>query len=129
VVPLTNAAAVVTGGARARFEPPWELDLGGRGVRDLTPWKGQLLLAAGPAAKNGDFRLFTWDFGAKTVAPVDTTALGDSSPEALVAFEDQDRVLVLSDDGDRLQGGIRCGKAKPDSARRFRGTWLRIAGG
>jgi hypothetical protein len=125
-----NAAAVVAGSARAQFEPPWELDLGGRGVRDLTPFpapgKGQLLVAAGPSGKDGDFRLFVWDYGAKTVAPVETTALLDSSPEALVAFDDQDRVLVLSDDGDRLQDAIRCGKTKPYAARRFRGFWLRI---
>jgi hypothetical protein len=127
VVPLTNAAAVVAGGTRAQFEPPWELDLGGRGVRDLTPWKGHLLVAAGPAAKDGDFRLFVWDFGGKTIAPVDTTALSDSSPEAVVVFEEKDRVLALSDDGDRLQDGIRCGKTRPEAARRFRGTWLRIA--
>ena len=127
VVPLTNAAAVVGGGARAQFETPWELDLGGRGVRDLTTWKGQVLVAAGPPEKAGDFQLYVWDVAGKTVAPVETSALEGSSPEALVAFEDQDRVLVLSDDGDRLQDGIRCGKAKPDTVRRFRGTWLRIA--
>lgn len=125
VVPLTNAAAVVAGSSPPRFDSPWDLDLGGLGVRDLAAWNGHVLVAAGPPHKPGDFALFAWDYGGGTVARVQTEALAGTSPEALVPF-DEARVLALSDDGDRLLDGGRCGKLQPKSARRFRGTWLRI---
>lgn len=125
VVPLTNGAEVTGSGARAAFGNPYALDLGGRGIRDLAAFAEQVLVVAGPPVQAGDFRLFVWDVPRGTVSPVDAPPFGDFAPEAAVAFEG-DRVLLASDDGDRMQEGYRCGKTKPESARRFRGQWLRL---
>ncbi|MBA3936780.1 MAG: endonuclease/exonuclease/phosphatase family protein [Planctomycetes bacterium] len=98
LVPVTNFASLaVSGGAAggsgglagsATFGAPIELDLGGRGVRDIAKSASdQYVIIAGPADDGGagaGFRLYTWN-GQPGSAPVPRGAdLSGLNPEAIV---------------------------------------------
>ena len=102
LVPLTNPGAVVQGREKAAFGPPILLDLGGRGIRSIERVGNGYLIVAGPMGDADNFALFRWTGGA-TEAPVNThlSLPGNFSPEALVALQGSDDVLLLSDDGAR----------------------------
>jgi hypothetical protein len=123
VIPLLNPEGTLRGES-----PQWgaglRLDLGGLGVRDLTRWRDQILIVAGPVPDGGLFRLFLWD-GASAQPrpiPVDLTNL---NPEVALVFDERGLVLLLSDDGDVRVDGKKCGKAATDR-KRFRGVWVRM---
>lgn len=78
IVPVTNPAALVaanpTTGVTASFGTPIELDLGGRGIRDIRKnAANDYLIVAGPTGAgtgaNGDFSLYSWN-GTPTGAPL-----------------------------------------------------------
>lgn len=46
---------------------------------------------------------------------------------AFVTSEARDEILLLSDDGTQLVGGVECKKLKDPSKKRFRGLWVRLA--
>ena len=79
VVPVTNLTNILaaSGGTQgsAQFGAPIEMDLGGRGIREMKKnAANQYLIIAGPAGGNmgtapNDFRLYTWT-GVPTDAPV-----------------------------------------------------------
>jgi hypothetical protein len=60
VVPLWNPLEVTRGG-RARLGEPMLLDLGGRGLRSLSTWRGRYLIVAGEPASGGPSTLYEWD--------------------------------------------------------------------
>jgi len=119
VVPLLNPREVVRGEARARLGPPVLLELGGRGMRSLSTWRGQYLIVAGSTGSGGRSALYTWDGqGAPQEVAVE---LGDLNPEAFVTPEDQDSILLLSDDGSRVLEGVQCKRLKDSAKKSFRG--------
>jgi hypothetical protein len=82
LVPVTNFTALAAQGGppgSARFGPPIELNLGGRGIRSIEGIGANYLIVAGPAGAGtnlpppGDFRLFTWS-GRPMEAPVEHLA-------------------------------------------------------
>ena len=124
IVPIANPSAMVERGERARLGAPIELDLGGRGVRAME-WDGRehWIVAGGTGARTLAPRLYRWD-GRGPARLVDGVRFGDLNPEALARVGN--RMLVLSDDGERrMGGGIACKKLEDRAARRFRGAWLR----
>lgn len=126
VVPIENAPGVVRG-ERARLGAPVQLDLGGRGIRSLSSWRGRYLIVAGATGEGGTSRLFTWS-GAPDDAPVaDAVELAGLNPEAFATFEDRDEILLLSDDGTRPIDGVPCKKLKDPARKRFRGAWVRLS--
>jgi hypothetical protein len=107
-----------TNGEKAEIAAIHELDLGGRGVRDLATVGAGLLVLAGNAGPGGDFQLFHWcgrDDAPAT--PVLLPPLPEGfQPEALALTRDGGRFALhlFSDDGDS-----GC-KERPPMARRFR---------
>src|SRR5687767_5089514 len=119
VVPLVNPLAVV-GGEAPVFGDPVLLDLGGRGVRALSWWRGRYLIAAGEATDRRELvpTLYTWDGNA---APVPAhAALGTLNPEAFFSPDERDAVLVLSDDGTVSIDGEPCKEQRSESKKSFR---------
>ncbi len=119
IVPLNNIASFVTGNpttGTATFGVPIQLDLGGRGIREIKcNTSGKYLIIAGPhdgatGIAPKDFRFYTWT-GNASDAPVlrsaDLTALAvQGSFESIVDLPDpllsSSQLQVLVDNGDAV---------------------------
>ncbi len=138
LVTLENADELIEGrAAQAKFGAPIQLDLGGRGVRDIAYWpqRNIYIIIAGPAGPTGEFRLYQWN-GAQAQAPIvikdkagNELSLAGLAPEALVIYPTTNRLLLLSDDGDiKLKSAsnneMKENKELPDAERRFRTAWV-----
>ncbi len=118
IIPVTNFTTILspTGGTAgsATFGAPIQLDLGGRGIREIKrSASGDYLIIAGPAGPvtgtaPADFRLYTW-MGNAVDAPVlrsaDLTALlAGGSFESIVelpgTLTDTSQIQLLVDNGD-----------------------------
>jgi hypothetical protein len=119
LVPLLNPNDVIEG-VRAKFGDVIELDLGGFGVRDISPAGGdKYLIIAGSREGAKTFRLYSWNGARAEQIPGDFfTRL---NPEAIFRFEnDAPGVFqILSDDGGKRVSGVEC-KDLPEESRRFR---------
>ena len=125
IVPVLNFDALITGAApgssaagSAQFGAPIELDLGGRGLREIVSnAPGQYLLVAGPPRSSGaigtDFVLYAWS-GDVADAPVLVGAdlsvgIGSGSVESLLlapyAAGPGSILQTLIDDGDTVWYG------------------------
>jgi hypothetical protein len=119
LVSLLNADAVLSG-ASAKFGEAILLDLGSLRVRAMTwsPLHHAVLLLAGPKAAGGPFRLFKWS-GAPTepaLAVQDITNVPtDSSPEAILVYDDTHDVQLLFDQGNHLIGKELCKDVAPSN--------------
>jgi len=125
LVPLLNPLRVIAG-ETAQLGEPELLDLGGRGVRSLTSWRGRYLIMAGSSGSEHRSVLFVWD-GNALPRPITALDLSDINPEAFVSRDEQDEVMFLSDDGTVEIGGIPCKKLKDRTKKQFRGLWVRVA--
>lgn len=120
LVPVTNLDALLSGNpgtGPAQFGAPIELDLGGRGIREIRRSNnGQhYLIVAGPAdvatgVAPKDFRLYTWS-GNPAEAPVlrtaDLTALNtggsfEAIVEVPITLNGSSQIQLLSDNGDTI---------------------------
>jgi hypothetical protein len=125
VIPLQNPAEVIEG-RRARFGPPLELDLAGRGIRSIDRVGSGYLIIAGPPADKGRFALYRWSGKVGDAAtPIAGVDLGDLNPEALIALPPSDRVQLLSDDGGAKASGVTC-KKLPLAEQTFRSLTLTL---
>lgn len=116
-------------GKAARFGAPIRLDLKGLGVRSLSSWHGQYLIAAGHYGDGGESRLFAWA-GPGSEPVEQAAALPDGfNPEAFFTPEERGEYMVLSDDGSRSVDGERCKDLEDPDHKSFRGLWLRLGGG
>lgn len=129
ILPLTNPAALVDAGAKAKFDDPILLDLGGRGIRSLERVGNQYLIAAGPygdadtSRAKPVFVLFRWS-GKADQAPemVRSLDFGSFRTEAMFFDPDADDLYLLSDDGTEPVGGKDCKDRKtPEQDKSFRG--------
>ena len=141
IVPVLNFATLaVSGGAAGTsggtsgsslFGAPIELDLGGRGIRDLARNdSNRYLIVAGPVDDNPviGFRLFTWD-GQPGHQPILRSAdLSGLNPEAIVALPTgslaaaSTTIQLLSDNGSRdwYGDGIQAKSLPEPRHRKFR---------
>ncbi|MVM38956.1 hypothetical protein GO730_17735 [Spirosoma sp. HMF3257] len=120
VIPVTNLTSIlaVNGGVQgsATFGAPIELDLGGRGIREIRKnAANQYLIIAGPAGSDtgtppNNFRLYTWT-GMPTDAPMlrhdnlSTLAVNgsfESIVEMPATLADNSQIQVLIDNGDAV---------------------------
>ena len=111
LVPLLNISNLVNSShAAAKFGEPILLDLGGRGIRSIELIGQIIIIVAGPAANEGDFRLFVWDGQPGSQPKLCDAALNRVDgerrlrPEAIVGLVDSEKpgepmVQLLSDDG------------------------------
>lgn len=125
LVPLLNPEAAFDTGP-LHFGAPLELDLGGLGVRSLSYWRGQYLIAAGPALGHGPHRLYRWLGPGAAPELITDAPFVDANPEAFFTAEGNAEILVLSDDGNRMLRGKPCKKLNRKGHKRFRGLWLRL---
>lgn len=124
LVPILNPLELAEGRA-PRFGDPLLIDLGGRGVRALSWWRGKYLVLAGsPDAEPVPARLFT--FTSSGAAEDTGIELPDLNPEGFFTPETRDRIMVLSDDGAVLAGDRPCKKQKDRSKKSFRGLWVTL---
>lgn len=139
LLPLLNLPAVLTLGAEPAFAAPYLLDLDGLRVRDLAWWdeRDMMLILAGTKDDRADFRLYGWS-GQPGDSPRLLQRLHRLNPEAVLPL-DGARLLLLSDDGDRLvrttargcrhareDGRCRCKDLADPARRRSRGHILRL---
>ncbi|PRY20215.1 Calx-beta domain-containing protein, partial [Spirosoma oryzae] len=117
IVPVTNLTSLISGQAQgaATFGAPIELDLGGRGIREMRRnSSNQYVIIAGPAGDAGaspnDFRLFSWTGNAGDV-PVERnanlTALAvngsfESIVEVPASLDNNTTLQLLVDNGDAV---------------------------
>jgi len=116
IVPVTNFTSLLSanGGTQgsAQFGAPIELDLGGRGIREIRKnANNQYVIIAGPAGDAGaapnDFRLYTWD-GNPSSAPQLRTATFPAgfNPEGIISVPDNltatSQIQFISDDGEAV---------------------------
>ena len=120
IVPLLNPADLIAGkGIRARFGDPILLDLDKNGVRDLMQQDGTYYIIAGPHSGRDDFQLYSWD-GTSAPKMLHHWQKGAFNPEAVLAVPgDQNKLIILSDDGSKKTSGTPC-KMLPEAQRRFR---------
>ncbi|WP_016952608.1 ExeM/NucH family extracellular endonuclease [Anabaena sp. PCC 7108] len=119
IVPVTNFTSLLspTGGTQgtATFGAPIELDLGGRGIREIRKnAANQYIIIAGAAGDAGaapnDFRLYTWTGNAAdapTLRTADLTALNaggsfESIVEVPNGLTDTTQIQILVDNGDKI---------------------------
>ncbi|GMU23963.1 MAG: hypothetical protein AMXMBFR13_40400 [Phycisphaerae bacterium] len=146
VIFLENPEEVVNEGAEPRFGPLllWDLDnLAIRGM-EYSPAHQTVLVVAGPEKDGPHFSLYRWDgdpAGQPTWIHTITTGPDQLTPESLVTFPGQDRVLIISDDGDLIVPMERTGQGDSGSGehmrnkeisdpafRRFRTLWIDVQG-
>jgi hypothetical protein len=124
LLPLLNPLELPAG-ARARWGPPRQLDLGGLGIRALSWWRGRYLVIAGPVDA-GPARLYTWDGEAAAAQPVAGVDIAGLNPEGVFSPDDRDQVLLLSDDGTVELDGTPCKDLTDPGKKRFRGKWITL---
>lgn len=143
IAPITNFADLVTGLATtASIGAAIELDLGGRGIREIKRSSGgDYLIIAGPAdtatgTAPKDFRLFTWS-GNAADAPVLRSAdltpmLAGGSFESIVdlpaSFSSSSQIQLLVDNGDTdfYNNGTAAKELNQNNFKKFRGEWLTL---
>lgn len=128
IVPLENPADVIEGKA-PRFGEPVQLDLNGRGVRDLTFDGGRYFLIAGGVANKGKFSLFEWN-GPGSAPVLKGIEFGKLSPEglAVAGANAAAELLCTSDDSSRRIDDCDCKDLPEPVKRRFRMVTLRPKG-
>jgi len=127
LVPLKNPKDLISGSdSHAHLGEPILLDLGGRGFRDMAPWRGGYLIIAGPFDATADFALYYWTGNLSDATKKLAVDFGELRPEALVIYPgDPNRVQLLSDDGKQQPGGKKC-KDMEKSERRFQSIWIDV---
>jgi predicted extracellular nuclease len=143
IAPITNFADLVTGLATtASIGAAIELDLGGRGIREIKRSSGgDYLIIAGPAdtatgTAPKDFRLYSWT-GNGADAPVLrsadlTTLLAGGSFESIVdlpaslSSSSQIQLLVDNGDTDFYNNGTAAKELNQNNFKKFRGELLTL---
>jgi len=143
IAPVANFADLVTGLATtASIGAAIELDLGGRGIREIKRSSGgDYLIIAGPTdtatgTAPKDFRLFTWS-GNAADAPVLrsadlTSLLAGGSFESIVdlptnlSSSSQIQLLVDNGDTDFYNNGTAAKELNQNNFKKFRGEWLTL---
>jgi len=126
LVPLLNPFEVIRN-QPARLGEPVLLDLGGRGIRDLGWWQGQYIIIAGSFDGHGQSQLYLWDDHAQSPQRIKHPAFKEINPEAVVVYPDRtDGFQLLSDDGTRQMGGVRCKDLADPALKQFRSVWVQV---
>ncbi len=126
LVSLLNPLEMIKG-ATPQFGDPKLLPLGGFGVRSLSSWRGEYLIAAGHYDRDlaRPSTLYRWD-GQDAVSLVESTSLHAFNPEGFFTPEEREEIMFLSDDGNELIDGVECKREKDASKKQFRGVWVRL---
>jgi hypothetical protein len=126
IAPLLNPEKVING-ERAKFGEMITLDLGGFGIRDLTPAGDGFLLIASAVHGPKTFRIYWWDGKDGKPEAISGESFEGLNPEAIFRFPDDPPGVfqILSDDGKLMGAGRPC-KDFPKEQRHFRAGELHI---
>ena len=133
VIPLENPGELLSGaGLKARFGAPSFLRLRGLGVRSIGYLSGQreyviVAGARGEPKKRDRFQLYLWS-GNPDDKPKKIQELSEFdqfTPEAVVTYEDSNRIQILGDGG-RLENADGECKKRPICKRFFTDRWRYI---
>ena len=121
VVPLKSPDKVVTGSAPEFLDPIELKGLDGRGIRSIERYKDGFLVIAGAFGAGGNFNLFRWTGkGADAAVTVAGAPLGGLSVEGLLVLPDGENIMVLSDDGEVKEDGVKCKDNADEKKKSFR---------
>ncbi|MDP1633209.1 MAG: Ig-like domain-containing protein, partial [Gallionellaceae bacterium] len=137
---VPGAVAGLMSGATPTFGAPFELDLGGRGIRSIEKAVGGgYLILAGPAGSASaevthDFRLYRWDGAGSTTTELDVSldTLRDSVGGSFETIADVlsttsgTLVQLLQDNGDTIWSGSTVSKDLPADQQKFQGNWVML---
>lgn len=143
VIPLKNPDDVLEKNRKPIFDKPILFDLNGLGIRSMeySLLHKAYFIIAGSFDDNPGFALYRWS-GEKEKPPLLVRQLDVSnlSPEAIVPFENSDKLFVLSDDGSlriKINGPWECAKGEyledgtcqnkyliDPEKKTFRGIWI-----
>lgn len=124
LIPLLNPELVIDGNL-PHFGEPVLLDLGGRGIRAMTLWRGNYLIAAGDYDHGLDSQIYRWDgINEPTLIKLESGAV--NNPEAFFASEKNNRVMLLNDQGSVLVAGKECKKLKETEQKFFTANWIEL---
>ena len=146
IVPLLNLALFVTGNptaGTATFGTPIQLDLGGRGIREIKRnASGQYLIIAGPhdgstGVAPKDFRFYTWTGNSGDVPVLRSANLtglnADGSFESIVDLPDPlllstSQLQVLVDNGDAVfyANGVIAKELPDNNHKKFRSEIIEL---
>ncbi|MEJ2702445.1 MAG: DUF3616 domain-containing protein [Sedimentisphaerales bacterium] len=120
VVPLLNPDRVIEAGESPVLGELMLWDLDGLGIRSMeySPFHKTYFIVAGAADESDKFALYRWSGkkeGQPTLAQKLTAIASNFSPEALIPFENSNRLLLLSDDGSlliKVAGPHECAEGK-----------------
>lgn len=118
IVPITNVAALVSGNPSAgpaQFGAPIQLNLGGRGIREIKKnGANEYLIVAGDAGPTGNFATYSWSGNPNETPILRTSNLTGLNPESIVEVPANlnglnnlatVQVQLLSDNGDDIYYG------------------------
>ncbi|QMV75451.1 ExeM/NucH family extracellular endonuclease [Comamonas piscis] len=144
IIPITNPTEMVGAKTAPVFGAPIELNLGGRGIRDMQrTGDGKFLILAGPPGKaddavNTNFALFVWNGpGTTDVQQLDNVLdnlrrTTGGSFETLVSPASTDKgttVQLLQDNGDTIWPGKgSVSKDLPFAEQQFQGNTIKLGG-
>jgi hypothetical protein len=125
LIPLLNPNEVIQGNP-ASFGTAVQLDLGGRGIRDIAWHGGIYLIIAGSWHGGSHFQLYRWAGPGSKPEPLCVDRLNDFHPEALIIYPQHglQEFQVLSDDGTSLIDGCPCKDLKDPNRQVFRSYWV-----
>lgn len=125
LIPLLNPNQVIAG-QRARFGAAMQLDLGGRGIRDIAWHRGTYIIIAGSWHEGGTFQLYRWAGPGTAPQAAQVSHLQHYHPEALVLYPQLglQRFQILSDDGTISIDGCPCKTLTDPNLRTFRSFWV-----
>ena len=125
LIPLLNPNEVIQA-KPARFGGAIQLDLGGRGIRDIAWHAGTYMIIAGSWHGGGHFQLYRWAGPGANPEPLHVNHLNRYHPETLVIYPQHglEAFQVLSDDGTFPINGCPCKDLKDPSRRTFRSFWV-----
>ncbi len=144
LVPVTNfnVVAVSAGGpGTARFGPPIELNLGGRGVRSIEGSGTNYLIVAGPpglatGVTPHDFKLFTWSGQPGEAAKERAADLSGLNPEGIVElpagpWSATNQFQLISDNGIKVYYGddVQAKFLSEPKFKKFRSDWVPLGTG
>lgn len=141
IVPVTNFTTLVSGNPTtgpATFGTPIQLNLGGRGIREIKKNStGEYLIVAGTAGGPHDFRIYSWTGNPVDVPVLRIANLNGLNPESIVdvpvglnafAPEAAVNVQLISDNGDDVYygDGVIAKDLPNDQLKKFRSDIVNV---
>ncbi|MEO8705322.1 MAG: DUF3616 domain-containing protein [Kofleriaceae bacterium] len=125
LIGLENPLAVIRG-EPAKFAAPVLLALDGLGIRAMTNYRGRYAIVAGHPIHARRSVLHVWNGIRSVPRALRNVDLLQFNAEAFVTRDEQDRIMLLSDDGSVMIDGQECKHLTDSSRKQFHGRWIKL---